>query len=87
MNADGTFLSQDFGATINITGTYLMESVSVSGNVRTLKIHFTYSGSMNDYVLAKVTDGNTYESVYTTLLPYPTTISTGDLSYKEFTLQ
>ena len=81
VRADGSFTAVDSTASITIIGNYAVESLAVSGEVRTMKIHFTYSGSMHEYALARVTNGTTYESVVSGLLPYPSSISTGDPNY------
>lgn len=88
VNADGTFRSQDSDIATVKTGTYVVDSVSVSGNTRTLKVHYNYdAGAVDDFVLIKVTDGANYESVYSDFLPYPSMILITEPTYMEAELQ
>jgi hypothetical protein len=89
VNVDGTFRSQDTGGGIVYTGTYTIDSVSVSGNSRTFRVHYVYSaGPAHDWVLARVTGGTLYESVYMGGAgPYPTSITTAGPGYMKATLE
>ncbi len=84
VNVDGTFRSQDGSGTMVTTGTYTVESVSVSGNSRTFRVHYVSAGINHSYVLARVTGGTVYESDYTGALPYPSTILPGTGNYMKF---
>jgi hypothetical protein len=88
VNADGTFRSEDqLGMSVN-TGTYTVDSVSVSGNSRTLQVHYVFAGGISHhFVLARVTDGTTYESVYSVTPPYPSMLLATDPNYLAATLQ
>ena len=87
VNVDGTFRSEDTGGAMVTTGTYTVDSVSVSGNSRTFRVHYVWGGISHNYILCRVTGGTLYESVYTSIIPYPPSISTSDASYLKFTLQ
>lgn len=90
VNADGTFRSEDqLGMSVS-AGTYTVDSVTVSGSARTFQIHYVWgplATQSHHYVLARVTDGTSYASNYTTMLPYPTLVDTGGPGYMTATLQ
>lgn len=80
VRADGTFHAQDLGGAMYSQGTYVVDEVSVSGNSRAFKIHYTFGSILpysHHYVLAIVTDGTSYESNYSSTEPYPPDINTG----------
>ena len=87
VNADGTFRSEDqLGMSVS-TGTYTVDSVSVSGNTRTLQVHYVFQGGItHHYVLIRVTDGTAYESVYG-IGAYPAMLIITDPGYLTATLQ
>ncbi len=91
VNANGTFRSENDTGSMSSEGTYVVDSVTVSGNARTFMIDFTYGippTYSHNYVLARVTDGTTYENASTTFLPYPSVIPPpGDPMYFSATLQ
>jgi len=82
-----SFRAGDTGGGMVSTGTYTIDSVSLSGNSRTFQIHYVYASINHNYVLARVTDGTSYASNYTTMLPYPTLVDTGGPGYMTATLQ
>jgi hypothetical protein len=87
VNDDGTFRSEDTGGGMVSTGTYTVDSVSVSGDSRTFKVHYQWAGINESYVLARVRGGTHYESQYNTMTPYPSSISTASPNYMKATLQ
>ncbi len=86
VNVDGTFRSEDTGGIMVTTGTYTVDSVSVSGNSRTFQVHYVW-GISHSYILSRVTGGTLYESVTNGAPPYPTSITPADPSYMKATLQ
>jgi hypothetical protein len=89
VRSDGTFRSEDQAGGMFYEGTYTVDGVTVSGNIRTFRVHYDYAaGTADAYVLCRVTDGTTYESAFTGMLPYPTVIPPpGDANYFLATLQ
>jgi hypothetical protein len=86
---DGTFSSQDPLGTSGgqyDEGTYTVQSVSVSGNSRTFQVHYSWDGIEHNYVLTRVTDGTSYESVFG-IGGYPATILITDSTFNQYTLQ
>jgi hypothetical protein len=86
VNVDGTFRSEDSTGGMVTTGTYTVDSVSVSGNSRTFQVHYVW-GISHAYILSRVTGGTLYESVTNGTLPYPTSITTGGPGYMKATLE
>jgi hypothetical protein len=86
LGGDGTFKST---STMGIlVGTYSIDSVSISGTVRTYQITVV-TGSpapTTTWVLARVTNGTTYESV-SSIYAKPISISQADMTYGQLTLQ
>jgi hypothetical protein len=78
LRADGTFKATSTGS---IAGTYTIGTVTVTGNTRVYQIRFDIPTPTTLYVLARITDGTTYESVSSMTFTYPTSISAADGSY------
>lgn len=87
VNDDGTFRSEDTGGGMVSTGTYTVDSVSVSGDSRTFKVHYEWGGMNHNFILTRVRGGTLYESVYNFNPPYPSSISTASPNYMKATLQ
>jgi hypothetical protein len=86
MNADGTFAS--FGTGITTNGTYIVDSVSISGNSRTYTVHFNWGvPTTNYYALIRIMDSTSYQSNGSNYLPYPTVIDSGGSGYATYTLR
>jgi hypothetical protein len=83
-NADGSVKMSDPGGGSASTGTYTIGDVSVSGTVRTYQV--TVNMTTPTYLLCRITDGKTYESM-TGGLSYPTAINTMDPTYGTLTAQ
>ena len=90
VNADGTFRTENLNGSMSTEGAYAIDSVAVSGNSRTYMIDYSWGPPAtvaHHYVLARVTDGITYESVYNSVGPYPSSIVPGSPEYLVATLQ
>jgi hypothetical protein len=89
LNTDNTFRFTDPFGGAGGAGTYVVDSVAVSGTTRTYQITFDQTTGAPTgvyYVLARVTDGDTYESVSGSF-SYPASITIGDPSYGILALQ
>jgi len=83
INSDGTIITKNSSGTSD-TGTYVINSVSISGNTRTYTFHTTAFYSY--YVLARVT-GTTLE-IQISSFSYPSAINPSDpMNYATYTAQ
>jgi hypothetical protein len=89
LGADGTFRTSSSMGTFY--GTYTIDSVTVEGAARTFQLQVNAGNPTPSLwrVLARVTDGKTWEAasnIYSNS-PYPTAISTSDTTYGKLTVQ
>jgi hypothetical protein len=80
LDPSGSFMYSYQDGSGAVSGTYTLGAITVSGSTRTYQIKFTTTGAapVNYYVLAEVSGGTKYESVFDSMMvTYPSSLSAG----------